>query len=669
VIAGLAVFLALAAGFGLPFTALGLGGALALGATLTLLTLFCATVFAGLAVSSAVWLTLGLALITGAVGWRMCRPSLPLWWATHPALCLPLLVVVTGLIAGVPSYLPVNWDEMSGWATWVRQILAADVWWRADMQSSYAGYTKGWPILAAAMNRLLGSGELGIGIGALTAWHALVLGAAYDVTIRMLERRPGLAAPTRRGLAWVFLLVLVLGEASWKLLPHSYLVEDPQLYTAIAFLCFGAMALQAPAAGRTRLLALAAAGLSMAAAYSVKTPMAALAAAALVFLVMTPANARRASLAAIQRPLRPRPSGRTPAPGEGQTGRSIHWPAVIAGDRRRLASTTALFLPLAVVMLGWSLVRPPLPSDSLDLQAGLAALPGILSRLMVQFPAYLLSWKLPMTAVGVLGLVVALGRRGGDDRADRRGLAAALVAYSLVVWIGLIPLYTFVIGSWEEALPSLPRYMGVPLRLIHLFGCLLVGVELAGWAGKLAPVLRWADGRAGRAALLLAIAALTGVQAVMTARAIAAMGDHPDFGREAFLQVRKVVDAVPAITLALARSGEIRPDVAVIDQGGDGFAVVILQHYSVRGPGDSQADVHRFHVVPAWSFGPQPTNGWMRKADGEAFRSTIAKAPVIWINHLDPWARAELSPLVGDCADELEGRVLLRNAGGRFDCQ
>lgn len=629
-IGGLLVFLALSAGFGLPFTILGVGGALALGASITVLTLFCATVFAGLAVSTAAWATLCLALATGGAGLLFHRPRPALAWLAHPALWLPLMVVATGIVVGAPDYLPVNWDEMSGWASWTRQIMAADVWWRADMLSSYPGYTKGWPILAAAMARLLGAAELGGGIGALTEWQCVALASVYDMTVHILKRRSAFSSPARHALAWIFLLILMLGEASWKLVPHSYLIEQPQLYPAIAFLCFGALAVHATEDSKTRFLALAAAGLTLAAAYAIKTPMMALAFGALFFLKGTPAG------------------------------------------YRRLAAGGVLFIPLALVMLGWSLARPEQTAHGLSgLGNGVGAVGlfvSILPRLIAQFTAYFLSWKLPMTALGIVGIAFSLRLRGPTS-ADQKAVALSLAAYALVTWIGLLPLYMYVIIPWSDELPSLPRYMGIALRLIHLFGCLFVAVEFAVWAGRHPTLLRWANGRRGLIVLSTSIVALIGAQSVMTGRAISSLFLHPDVGRDAYAQVIRVRDALPLIRQTVIKSAASAPEVAVLDQGGDGYAAVILNYYSIRAPGNPAADVHYFRPAKDWSFGPTPLNIWMRPADGPAFRHALAQSPIIWINRLDPWALAELSPLVGDCSGDLSGQVLLRNAQGAYDCQ
>lgn len=625
-IGGLLLFLALSAGFGLPFTVLGLGGALAFGASLTVLTLFCATVFAGLAVSTAAWVTCGLALVTGGIGWLFYRPRPTNAWLNHPALWLPLMVVATGVVVGTPHYLPVNWDEMSGWASWTRQIMAADVSWRADMLNSYPGYIKGWPVLAAAMTRVLGSTNLSVGIGVLTAWHCLVLASVYDMTTHILRRRNAFTDSVRQAMAWVFLLVLILGEASWKLVPHSYLIEQPQLYPAIAFLCFGALAVSAPAASKIRFLALAAAGLTLATAYTIKPPMMALSFGALFFLKGTP------------------------------TG------------YRRVAAAGLLFAPLLLVMVGWSFALPAQASHGMALSSMVTSMQdrgaAILPRLMTQFTAYFLSWKVPMTAFGIVGLILSLRLRG-QTSADQKAVALCLATYAFVTWIGLLPLYMYVIIPWSNELPSLPRYMGIPLRLIHLFGGLFIAIEVSVWASTYPMVRRWTEG----GALSWAISVLIGLQVAMTGRAITSLFLHPDIGRDAYAQVIRVHDSVPLIHQTVIKSAIPDPEIAVLDQGGDGYASVILNYYSIRAPGNPSASVHYFHLAKDWSFGPAPLNIWMRAADASTFRQTLSQSPILWINRPDSWSLAALSPLVGDCSGDLSGQVLLRNARGTYDCQ
>lgn len=613
-IAGLLLTLALTAGFALPFTALGLGGAMALGAAILTLALFSATVFAGLAVSTAGWLVMAASAASAVFGLRRAAPS---WdWLFHPVALIPLLIAATALAVGVPEYLPVNWDEMSGWASWVRQIMAADTWLRADMESAYAHYTKAWPILAAVVNRVAGGGGLSAGIGTLAALHTVALGAFYDLAARLFSRH--LAPATGRALVWVVLLVLLTGEASWKLVPHSYLIEHPQLYPAIGFLCLASLAL-----GRKGdMLAWWATGLVLASAYAVKTPMAALATSALVMTALVP--------------------------------------------ERRLRVACGLFVPLALVVVGWSLAAPPQPTSPITWDP--ERLTEVLARLAVDFPAYLFSWKLALTAVGALGMAAALWPTKARTH-EERGLAAGLAAFTVTVWVGLIPLYLFVIspGS-EETLPSLPRYMGVPLRLIHLFGPLLAMAALTSLTARVPLVRRLADSRAAMPMLVVAALALAGLQTVLVSREIAAMADHPDFGSEAMDEVRRVVAIMPAIDRAVALSGEERPRLLVLDQGMPGFASVIVHHYSIRAPGTSSAHVHRFELMRHWSYGPAPVNGWMLRANSAQFREIVGMARILWLSRMDAWSANELAPLIGTCPGDLADRVLLRSEEGRFNC-
>lgn len=622
-IGGLVLFLALALAFGAPFTALGLGGAAALGSSIAVLGLFCATVFAGLAVSTAAWALVGTAGVTAVAAALWRRPHPTGWWLAHPVVCLPVLVLATALVNGVPDYLPVNWDEMSGWASWVRQIMAADTWWRADMESSYPHYTKAWPILAAAIAKLRGSGDLNVGIGVLCAWHVTVLGAVYDMVVGSLRRRLDARPAVAASLGWVLLLVAILGEATWKLLPPSYLIEHPQLYPAVAFFCFGALALGTGPGQPVRLLPWAAAGIAMGAAYVVKTPMAALAVAALAFLPFV--------------------------------------------SERRKGVAVALFLPLVLAMAGWSLAKPPAQVAVVTLAEALDRLAYTLPKLGHEFPQYLLSWKFPMTVAGLLGLALCL--RAGRKHVSERGLVAALTAYAAITWIGLLPLYMFVISPYEPTLPSLPRYVGTPLRLIHLFGPLVLAVELLVLACRVPALRRLVPSRHGAAGLTAMAAGLAALLSATTARAIDAMASHPDFGRDAFAEVLAVHAVLPTIDQALRNGDDARPGVVVIDQGGLGFAAVILHHLGIRAPGpDAAADVHRFRVAEHWSFGPQPVNMWMQPADGAALRAFVTRNPVVWLYHLDAWAQAELAPLLGACPAALEGQVLRRNGGGRYDC-
>ncbi len=623
-IAGLIMTAALAAGFGAPFAALGPGAAFASGMLLTVLAFFIATVFAGLGLGAAGWAVAALAAATfGLALWT--RPLKPdAVWALHPVWWLSALVIAVGSIHGVPPYVAVNWDEMSAWAKWPLQMLAADAWWRPDMEMIpfLAAYTKGWPILAAGVTRLLGRDDLAVGIGVLTFWNISVLAAAYDLALVLFARRTALSANAIRIVAWVIVLILALGEATWKLVPHSYLVEQPEIYAETAFFILGGLASR----GRSGTLAFVAAGLAMAAGYAVKTPLATLAVPALVFLAAVPG--------------------------------------------RRWRHACALFAPLAVVAVGWTLVRSHQTSiahfslaDTLE-NGSLAQLYTVLALLARAFPAYLGLWKLPMTLLGVSGLIFAL-----RSRDEGRILTLAIVLFTAFFFIGLVPLFLFVIPPFHGELPSFPRYVNVPLRAIHLLGCLLAMAELSRLVERWSPPA-FLKSRHLAAAMIAGMVILMGALGWQVSSSMAAMADHPDFGRDDFAYVRAVTTKAAALKRIVAGMGGDVPNIVIIDQGGDGWAQIIAAYIGIRGPGPAATtDINAFHMIGPWSFGPKSLNSWMLPTDDDSFEAAMRKADMIWTYRLDPWARGQLARLAPDCATDLDGRLLVRDGSGHYRCR
>lgn len=586
-------------GLACAFVGLPAGIALAAGAATTVLLMFAMTTLVGMSVTATAWTVAIIAAMGWAFGVRRAfpvRPSAaPL---AHPALLLSALcAAIFAFAAPDAPYLPHAWDEMSGWATWMKQILAADVWYSDAMMDGFPHYPKGWPLIAIYPQVFMSGFDGSRSIAVATVLHIAVLAALFDM-IRALPAIRTAPGPTRTIAAWGIVLVLILVEATWKAIPVSLEVERPILYATVALFAVGMYGHVSERTNGMPWLALAA---ILAATVSMKTSMVSAFVPALVFL----------------------------AASEGS-------------PRRRLVRTVAVVLPALTVVLGWSLIgKPPVPSgDGLTMAPLGETLAGFARTAL----GYVTTYKAPVVAIATLGFAWALLR-------DRKMwiLPAAWAAFTGVYMIGLIFLYLYVMHpNAVEAYPSLQRYIRLPVRLYHVFGCILFLHEAFRLISAQWP--RLIGSRAARGLATVACLALAGWIYAHAARDVADLDtkageDQRNIGRT--LQIR---DEAAALNAMIETRGLRTPMVAIVAQGDDGFWHNVAGYYSVDTARTGPVQLYRH--LRGWSWGPTHANTWMSATTPDDLIALFKTTDVIWPFVVDDWMKSVLARLADspDCA-------------------
>lgn len=599
-----------AGGIACAFTGLSMGAALAAGAAILVLALFILTTLADFAVTASAWAVAAVA-VAGWIyaGLRLLRTGLgaPIT-AAHPAIVLTLIIsAVFAVVAPDGPYLPHAWDEMSGWATWMKQILAANVWYSDAMMDGFPHYPKGWPLLAVYPQVFMEGFDGARAIAVATALQIAVLAALYDA-FRSLPALRSAPAGTSSTAAWAIVLALVAIEAMWKVVPNSLEVERPILYMTVALFAVGIIA-----SIKDKPTAWVALGVILAATLSMKTSMVSAFVPTLVFTTTSPGTVR-------QRALR----------------------------------SAAIVMPGVALVIGWNLIgKPPVPSPT---GLVMAPLGETLMGFGSVFWGYLTAYKAPVTAVATVGFAWAILFDRGMWR-----LPVAWLAFACIYIAGLIALYLFVMhASPTEAFPSLQRYVRLPVRLYHVFGCALFLYEAFRLLRNKLPNL--ADARIAHGVAALAFVAVAGLIYMRAGSDVAdldikAHEDQTNVHRN--MQVR---DEATALSTLIAASGYETPMVAVIAQGDDGAWHNAAGFYSVNT--SRQGPVQIYRHLPSWSWGETAINAWMQTTTADDMAAQFKATDIVWPLVVDDWMRSVLARLADTqaCATNPTDYFLVRDA-------
>lgn len=590
------------------------GGRLAGGAALLILSMVGLNFGLRMPLSAAV-VPVGIAAAAGII----FRPGRGIGeLSRHPALWLPVLVSAAVLWRGGLSYQPYSWDEFSAWLYWPREAFLRDDGAAASDWRSL-GYTQGL-VLASLFPQLLFERFDQVRLLAFPlGMHVALLALVFDITLARTRSLPT---------AWALVLGLLGVEVTWTLVPQLAQAEKPQIYL------FSMIFLLMSEVERDRDLRRANAttiGLVMAGGFLVKSgfigvfPPVALALAWLVLRRGEQGPRDWLSFALVVLPLL--------------------LTIVVWGQTKGAVRGGCLGDPVAAIFTAAGNNRPP----PLDMARRLAAGIG----------EYLLAYKpwLSLLALAGLGLAVARGRRV---------TVLALAGFVAIYLLSLHVVYNVCLGSGEgAALASLPRYLRVPLRVVHATGVVLLVLE--GLAvlrhGLRVPISpRWV-----RAGMLGGIVLLAGWQIGMVARSLDNVETRSYEGDGGELQKRLARDT-EAVARHLTLDG--RAWVTMLAQGSSGEEFTYARYYAMgRGRGDP---VNRFEVAHEFSFAASPVTPWTTEMSEGRTTERLGASHLLWPQRpLDPWLMGALRPLMDDsiCLERALGKVMVRGADGRFTCR
>lgn len=633
---GLVINFCILAGLGAWFSWAGLGGAFFLGGILIPLGLFLGNSAFGLPLEWCNWVLVAIA-VAGALRALIYREN---WRATswplivlHPMIFLPALVFVIAVAQDDLSYLPLNFDELASWAAWCKQVFVADIWWREDMLGSIRIYPKGWPMAAAFAQWPFQSFEELRAIALLGLFHISILAMLFDALRMAFERRGDLEKRQSFVLAWIVILLLLAGEASWKLLPPSFLVERPILYWAVGLFTLALFAWHDEKNGSK---AIACMGLVVASVITIKSPMTNLMLPAAFFGL-------------------------------------LHWWKTERGGsvlRQALALGTVLavvLVPGVFVIVAHSFVSPdygPAGSNGI-LETQPWKIGPLSTAILSSLNAYVGSYKFPMTIVSLIGLA------SGFCKPELRPMALGLVLFVVSYWLGLWSFFLFVSsGTGNEALPSLQRYARLPLRLMHVFGPALLAINVADYVIRKKRTLidRLWNKKPVIGAMTALVIGLVLFQVWGLDRTFLSMRGRPLENQKNVSDIKRLKAEGAKLIALFDQAGMISPLVAIVYQGDSGIRHKIAHYYGLGN--DRGGQVHRYRMLGAWSWGETPVNVWMEKTDREGFLETMMSVDVIWPIRLDDWTQSAIGTFsdTPECGKRLTDHFLIKTAAEEFRC-
>lgn len=561
---------------------------------------------AGLPLGAVVWSLVAL----GAAG--LTRRRVEAADLGHPLLVLALAFLVVGLVGGGLTYVPWGDDEFINWLRAAKQLFLARLEVSPKIAFALPSYPQAWPTFLALPSIVAGSFSEDAAGAVPFALHVVFLGLIYDFA-RFL---------TDRWRAWIFILVWLAAEVTWKLFPLSLMSEQPQIYsvTTVFILLLWA---ELDGAGNRRLM-LGGAGLITAYAYLVKA----------AGIVLAPALA----VAAL-------------------------WPLLVDWRNcRRLLRPAAVDLavllgPLVMVYLTWTRLAPgAMCTTNLGSYLSASGLADLLSDKSGDLAAYLRavgsyygSYKLPLTLGAAVGLTLGL-----VEQRTRKVTLAAL-AYMVIYHAALFWSYQTCPGDFNYYLSSLQRYILVSLRVLQALGVLL----LFRFAVARLPL----PGRGQVAVLAVTIGLLAGWQVLQTSRGLVEVRARTN-GAEFAAIGRTIEGSAPALLRAVAAVGG-KPDVLQLAEFTYAYPLFPTFHYLMNADGKTLP----FRYCLALDRGNSVAMmSYSNDCGHDAFEQALAAAAILWPLSLSPFMAEKVRPLLdGDCPADLTGRVLIKR-NGRFSC-
>jgi hypothetical protein len=571
----------------------------------------------------------------------------------HPVLILLVVIGVVIARRGGVEYLPWQGDEYERWVYFAKLAFLTDGNWTETFRISYRGHTPGWTILLAYPSLVLG--RFSEADAALLPFivHVGFLGIIYDISRRAAERIEMISFRGRMVVAWLVVLILLLAGTSGKLVP--ILLNGEPSHALFLGACFaGALCCMNEVQGRTAMMALI--GLFAAAAFLVMMSALALVPALIIFSVFLVRAA----------------GGDGPAPRwcSGRRGLFSDVNIKLAG---------LLWLPLLLVVASWMAIESPSPCldmpgrlPDIDLPAVLFFDGGLepLAQFSSAIMAFLGKFKLPLTMVGALGIVVGLIHR-----------QTSVVSLMIVMFVmtGVTAAYYFhlaCVGDFNDsAVISILRSATVWLRQIHVFGFLMLFLAVLAWAGRMQGGL-WEFRHKGAVIGIATVVAMTLLawQAIMATRSFAFMAKQYRVGYSYRGHPLGVVKWVPreaaALKAALKKSRLADARVLMISQGTTRFPLKVARYHALAAARGEP--VFAYRLSPEFSWGERPANRFMRKTTIREMSRTLGRHRVIWPYILDDWMRGALAEIVADpaCRKNPERYFLLRRGpqGAPYVC-
>ena len=363
------------------------------------------------------------------------------WVISHPIVSISAIIVAIAAAQGGVEYYMYLSDDFKRWTGIAKQVHAFGVYEPLAIFQATPAYTPGWPLIIGAPSILSGTFDPGQAALLPMIMHLSLIGILFDMMATYLREKAGLSKNRSYVLSWVFILSLLMVEASGQVVTRSLMSEPPQVYgmTAVILLCLISSMYRAVAQRIAIHI-----GIILTALYLIKVTALSLVPALLAFITLFAwTEIRRAGI----------------SPG------------------LRLATSMAgrYFAGTVIILILWK-VLGPLPIVAHHANPSMLLAPERLMHLFSDASvtttkdwlqtlwAWLSTYKSPLTIVSVAGLVWASW--------SRRYLPVVIIIILFIAaYVGAQVLYQ--VEFWGSYINSVPRFNRVGVRAIHVIGLLL----------------------------------------------------------------------------------------------------------------------------------------------------------------------------------------------------
>ena len=600
----------------------------------------------------------GIGLVRLAVMVRRDHAGQEVW--LHPVPLFLLAVIVVGIVHGDIIYHPMAGDTLSNWLIPAKTMWLAGDPWRPDIANVGEGYVPGWHLLLAFPASIWGAYDNVDVIAMPAAIHIALLGFVYDIVRHWCVAECGSDARSANLVGFLFLLIALAGEVSWRLVPPNLLSEVTLFHTAIGLVLLGSLYWHRDASAFAVTLTM---GLAVCAHYLVKK----------TGMVLIPIGLAMAILGlAFNRVREKLPFS-------------------------RLAFYVALAaLPVLGAFAAWNMFGVPSGKCIGDIEGviltgsdiGLLSEPALVQMrdLLMKTGTYFIAYKTPLVVMATIGLIAGL--------LDFRliWVSIAVAGYCLIFLVAVHLAYLLCPGSFNYFLSSLQRYLQVPVRLFHFMGFFILAMLVCReWFSRFGAKLSRTMMISGVCALVL----LGSYQTVAIERSffrIETQSDEGDNRSKFLVYARRIpVEAEAILKLARERGIEV-PRVLVVQVFWEAtpYRIALLAALPRRRadlPGDGSISRMWLHSLLLKTPEAVPKKGaiwWSRlhsRPSGmpenlpnieEDPTAVLREFDVIWATGESVWLKSALAPLLDDaaCLGKPSDYFILRdNTGkGRFAC-
>ena len=149
----------------------------------------------------------------------------------HPIIILPIAILALAQFQGGITYFPYSGDEFSGWLTIPKQAFALGEFDREQMRTAVKDYVPSWYLFILFPSVLL-SDTFNPSNAALipVIFHIGLMCLIFDIVSVSVRKRMSLKRSQVFIVSWVIILLFLTVQTAGAFVPKNLLIEPPQIY-------------------------------------------------------------------------------------------------------------------------------------------------------------------------------------------------------------------------------------------------------------------------------------------------------------------------------------------------------------------------------------------------------------------------------------------------------